>query len=189
MDTHEDRPKRTKIEIQEGSDAAGEVAPPEAEGEASTEQRLLELEQQLVTKHEDYLRAVADLQNFRRRSAEERAQHLQYANEQLIAELLPVLDNFDRATGCTVEGEAAQSLYRGICMVRDQFYEVLTRFGVAPIPAQGAMFDPSLHEAVERVVDGTVCEGTIVEEVLPGYTLNGRVVRAAKVKVAVEPHD
>jgi molecular chaperone GrpE len=161
----------------------------EEEVDNATERRLLELEQQLVAKHEDYLRAVADLQNFRRRSAEERAQQLQYANEQLIAELLPVLDNFDRATGCKVEGEAAQSLHRGICMVRDQLYDVLTRFGVAPIPAQGAMFDPAFHEAVERVVDGSVSEGTIVEEVLPGYTLNGRVIRPAKVKVAVEPHD
>ncbi len=183
MDTGKDGPKPTKIEIEEEKLPAA----PEEEPDTSTEQRLLELEQQLVTKHEDYLRAVADLQNFRRRSAEERAQQLQYANEQLILELLPVLDNFDRATGCTVEGEAAQSLYRGICMVRDQLFDVLTRFGVAPIPAKGAMFDPALHEAVERVTDSAVCEGTIVAEVLPGYTLNGRVIRAAKVKVAVEP--
>ncbi|NPV46678.1 MAG: nucleotide exchange factor GrpE [Armatimonadetes bacterium] len=173
----------------ETTDSSEQPEAIEEEVDNATERRLLELEQQLVAKHEDYLRAVADLQNFRRRSAEERAQQLQYANEQLIAELLPVLDNFDRATGCTVEGEAAQSLHRGICMVRDQLYDVLTRFGVAPIPARGAMFDPAFHEAVERVVDGSVSEGTIVEEVLPGYTLNGRVIRPAKVKVAVEPHD
>jgi molecular chaperone GrpE len=181
-----DDPKATRIPVDggEGAAAADDEAP---EGGQSAEELLSDLEQQLAAERENTLRALADLRNFRRRAAEERVQQLQFANEQLVAELLPILDNFDRATGCDVDSDAARSLLRGVCMVRDQLWDVLTRFGLQQIPSLGAMFDPASHDAVERVETRDRCEGTIVEEVLPGYTLNGRVVRPAGVKVAVEP--
>ncbi|MCE5239942.1 nucleotide exchange factor GrpE [bacterium] len=172
----------------------GDVATPpddsaEEAGDASRSDDLLAaLEAELAEVREAHLRAVADLQNFRRRSAEERAQQLQYANEQLILELLPVLDNFERATGCTVEGDAAENLLRGVCMVQQQFIAALGHFGVARMTTTGQAFDPALHDAVERVETDEVGEGTIVGEALPGYTLSGRVIRPAKVRVAVAPH-
>ena len=72
-------------------------------------------------------------------------------------------------------------------MVQQQFVEVLTRFGVQREKTEGEFFDPARHDAVERVETNEVCEGTIVGEVLPGYVLNGRVIRPAKVRVAVQP--
>lgn len=149
---------------------------------------LAELEGELRKAREDHLRAVADLQNFRRRTNEERVTQLQFANEGLVTEILPVLDNFERATGCEIESEAGRSLLRGICMVEQQLRDVLTRFGVERIATVGEFFDPAQHDAVERVLTNEVCEGTIVGEVEPGYSLNGRLVRPAKVKVAVQPH-
>jgi len=104
-----------------------------------------------------------------------------------VVELLPLLDNFERATGCEVGGEAAQNLLRGVCMVQQQFRDVLERFGVQRVDTIDQLFDPAKHDAVERVETHEVCEGMIVGELLPGYTLNGRVIRPAKVKVAVEP--
>lgn len=158
-----------------------------AEVETSPEQLLAQLEAELAEAKEAHLRAVADLQNFRRRAAEERAQLIQFANQQLIAELLPVLDDLERAAGCVVEGDSGRTLHRGVCMILQQFFEVLGRFGVERMQVQGQKFDPARHEAVERLETPEIEEGTIVEELLPGYTLHGRVVRPAKVKVAVEP--
>ena len=150
--------------------------------------RLAALEAELGAAREAHLRSVADLQNFRRRVNEERALQLQFANEGLISEILPVLDNFERASGCEVDTDAARNLLRGVCMVEQQFRDILTRFGVQRIVTTDSFFDPAQHEAVERVETNEVCEGTVVGEVEPGYALNGRVIRVAKVKVAVPPH-
>lgn len=167
------------------AEAAGIAEEVAAEGLAG---RVAALEAELAAAKEDHLRAVADLQNFRRRTNEERIQQQQFANEALVSELLPVLDNFGRATGCEVDSDAARNLLKGVCMVEGQLREVLTRFGVQPIVTTGQLFDPALHEAIERVETTEMAEGTIVGEVEPGYTLNGRLVRAAKVRVAVQPH-
>ncbi|MEN6303869.1 MAG: nucleotide exchange factor GrpE [Armatimonadia bacterium] len=149
---------------------------------------IAELEAELAETRENHLRAVADLQNYRRRSQEERAQQMQWANEAIISDLLPVLDNFERATGCEVDSEAARSLLKGVCMVEQQLRDLLGRYGVQRIATEGKFFDPAEHEAVAREETNDVCEGTIVEELEPGYSLNGRVIRAARVKVAVQPH-
>lgn len=169
------------------AEGEGAGVPEEVAGEPESEQLLAQLERELAEVRESHLRAVADLQNFRRRAAEERVQQMKCANEQLILELLPLLDNFERATGCEVDGEAAQSLLRGVCMILQQLQDLLGRFGVERIQATDQFFDPALHDAIERVETNEVCEGTIVEEVLPGYKLNDRVIRPARVKVAVEP--
>ena len=123
-----------------------------------------------------------------RRSAEERAQLLQFANEGIITEIVPILDNFERATGCKVDSDAARSLLKGVCMIQQQLRDLLTRYGVQKLVTDGQFFDPAQHEAIERVESNEVCEGTIVGEVEPGYALNGRVLRPAKVRVAVQPH-
>ena len=180
---------RDSVPSAEAAAAEGQAAGVREElaSENDAEHLLSQLEAELAETRESHLRAVADLQNFRRRSAEERAQQMQFANEAIITELLPLLDNFERATGCEVEGEAAQSLLRGVCMVQQQFRDVLARFGAVRMETAGRFFDPALHDAIERVETNEVCEGTIVAEVVPGYTLNGRVIRPARVKVAVEP--
>ena len=175
-------PPAEQPQAEESADSLPQAEAPEAPGDA-----VARLEQELANEHERYLRAVAELQNFRRRAAEERIQQLQFANETLLADLLPVLDNFERALSHHAETEADEALLQGVRMILGQFRDVFTKFGVAPIPTENQAFDPSLHEAVERVETKEAREGTIIEETLKGYTLNGRVLRAAKVKVAVSP--
>jgi molecular chaperone GrpE len=184
---NDDFRKRIEIDDAEEFEAQAMAAETSATEALSAEELLGELERKLAEERENTLRAVADLQNFRRRAAEERQQQLQFAHEQVLVEILPVLDNFDRATECLVEGEAAQNLYRGVCMIRDQLFQVLVSFGVEVIPAVGECFDPAWHEAIEAVETTEQPEGTIVAEALPGYRLKGRILRPSKVKVAVEP--
>lgn len=186
--------KGKRIPVTDGDEMPSvEAAMVEGEDEGVAEElatpavRFAELEAQLAEAREAHLRAVADLQNFRRRAMEERAQQLQYANEGLITEMLPLLDSMELATGCEVEGEGAQSLLRGVCMIQQQFRDLLARYGVERIATTEQFFDSARHEAVEREETNDVCEGTILAEVQPGYVLNGRLLRAAKVKVAVQP--
>jgi len=195
MFDEDQKAKGRRIPISDGAeppvteDDGAAAAGAESAGADSTAEGLLaDLEAELAEAKEAHLRAVADLQNFRRRSSEERTQQMQFANEQLVLEILPVLDNFERATGCEVDGDAAQNLLRGVCMVQQQLADVLVRFGVERVATEGQQFDPARHEAVERVETREVAEGTIVGEVLPGYALHGRVIRAAKVRVAAPPH-
>jgi molecular chaperone GrpE len=171
---------------EQGSIAGEPAARGEAgeEGEGSGDEQLQQLTEQLTESREAHLRAVADLQNFRRRSLDEREQLIQLANENLISDLLPVLDNFERAIECPVEGEAALGLLKGVCMTQQQLQGVLESYGLQRVATVGEQFDPACHEAVARVDNSEQPEGTIVGEVMPGYLLKGRLLRAAQVQVA-----
>ncbi|GAB6158116.1 nucleotide exchange factor GrpE [Desulfotomaculum varum] len=129
------------------------------------------------------LRLQADYENLRRRSRQEKEDLLKFGAEHLIKNLLPVLDNFERALASA--GEGGEKFISGVQMIHRQLYEVLTAEGLAPIPAQGEPFDPNLHEAVMQVTDTDQPENTVVEELRKGYYLKGKVIRPAMVKVAV----
>ncbi|CCO07886.1 nucleotide exchange factor GrpE [Desulforamulus hydrothermalis] len=129
------------------------------------------------------LRLQADYENLRRRSRQEKEDLLKFGAEHLIKNLLPVLDNFERALASA--GDGGEKFISGVQMIHRQLYEVLTAEGLAPIPAQGEPFDPNLHEAVMQVTDADQPENTVVEELRKGYYLKGKVIRPAMVKVAV----
>lgn len=142
----------------------------------------------LEAERDGRLRALAELQNFRRRSQEERAQQLQYANERLIEELLPVLEHFEMACSAAEATDETRIVCKGYEMVLGQLRDVLMRFGMTEIGVEvGAFFDPAVHEAVERVVAQEPCEGTIVRVLRKGFRLHERVLRPAQVAVAVAP--
>jgi len=169
-----------------GSSAAAE-APAEQEAAPSLEQQLAQARQTAQEAHSNYLYAVAELQNARRRFQKELAERQQFANEQLIRSLLPILEDFERAVQASRQSGEVENLRLGVEMILKQCAEVLSRFGVSPIsPASGAVFDPHRHEVVERVVDDSVQEGTILEVVRPGYELHGRTLRPAQVKAAAK---
>lgn len=128
------------------------------------------------------LRLQADYENLRRRTRQEREELLKYGSEQLIKNLLPVMDNFNRALAAA--GDGGEKFISGIEMIQRQFYDVLSSEGLAPIPAQGEQFDPNIHDAVMQVEDTNEPENTIVEELLKGYYLKGKVIRPSMVKVA-----
>jgi molecular chaperone GrpE len=130
-----------------------------------------------------YQRLAADFENYKRRTRQELADRTQYANEELLRKLLPILDNFKRALDHAPEG-IDRNWYEGIKLVARQFEETLQAQGLATIPAVGEKFDPTQHEAIASEETDDHEEGTVVEEMQPGYRLHNRVLRPTLVKVA-----
>ncbi|WAH38536.1 nucleotide exchange factor GrpE [Alicyclobacillus dauci] len=129
------------------------------------------------------LRVRADFDNFRRRTRQEKEELSQFATRKLLADLLPIVDNFDRALAA--EDGADDQLRTGIEMVHRQLTQVLSQHGVEPMKAQGETFDPVRHEAVmQESVDGTE-PNVVLQELQKGYMLHDKVLRPAMVKVSV----
>ncbi len=130
-----------------------------------------------------YLRAHADLENARKRMAKEQEDYVRFANEGLLEEILYIIDNFDRALDHMNGTQTVQSVLEGVKMIQKQFHLMLEQKGVVRIEAAGKNFDPALHEAVEHIDTDEDKDGVVIDEVQPGYLLNGRLLRPAAVKV------
>jgi len=130
------------------------------------------------------LRRQAEFDNFRKRSEKERSEFSQFAGMELVKELLPILDDFDRA----LRVETADSEYaKGVAMIYGRLYEALKKQGLEPIDTAGATFDPYLHQAVERVETKEAEDHAVLGEFQRGYHFKGKLLRPAMVKVAVNP--
>ncbi len=130
------------------------------------------------------LRRQAEFENFRKRTEKERSDYLQYAAMDMVRDLLPILDDFERAL--KIEG-AGPEYARGIEMIYNRMYETLKKMGLEPIVSEGKAFDPNLHQAVERVETKDAPDGTILSEFQRGYFFKGKLLRPTMVKVAVRP--
>ncbi|KGX83732.1 nucleotide exchange factor GrpE [Pontibacillus marinus] len=142
-----------------------------------------QLQQEKDEYQQRLLRLQADYDNFRRRTQKERENDKKYRSQDLINELLPVLDNFERALQVEVKEDSAQNFVEGMNMVYRQLKDALTKEGVEEIPAQGEPFDPHMHQAVMQVEDENYDSNVVVEELQKGYKLKDRVIRPAMVKV------
>lgn len=150
----------------------------------ATEQAAAEVEdlrRALEERDGQYLRLAADFENFRRRTAQEAVDRSRYASETAAVALLPVLDNLQRAIQHAPEGDP---MVDGVRMVARQFEDALRTLGVTAIEAEGAPFDPALHEAIGGEESPEVSEDTVVAVLQPGYRLHDRVLRPALVRVA-----
>ncbi|MFD2926020.1 nucleotide exchange factor GrpE [Halobacillus naozhouensis] len=154
----------------------------QSETEESSDE-LSQLQQEKEEVQNRLLRLQADYDNFRRRTSKEREADRKYRSQSIVEELIPVLDNFERALQVEVDGDTAQNFANGMKMVYDQFLEALVKEGVEEIPAQGEEFDPNLHQAVMQVEDDNFESNVVVEQLQKGYRLNDRVIRPAMVKV------
>ncbi len=152
------------------------------------EQAIESLKAQLEDRTTQYMRIAADFENFRRRTQKEKEDLEQQIKSSTITELLPVVDNFERARSHlkpqTEEGTTINKSYQS---VYKQLVECLKRIGVSPMRSEGQEFDPNLHEAVMREPTDQHSEGTVMEELRRGYMLGDRVLRHAMVKVAAPP--
>lgn len=155
-----------------------------AEMSGASAQEVEDLKAQLAQAKDNLLRTQADTQNYRRRSEETQKRLIADANERLIKELLPVLDDFDLALDAARKSESYEQLIGGVTAVSRKFQETLTKQGVAPIPAIGEAFDTDVHEAVMLDEESDQPDETVSGELRRGYTLNGRVIRPSLVKVA-----
>jgi len=131
-------------------------------------------------------RAKADYQNLIKRTAAEKETAVKMANEQLILEMLPLVDNFKHACDHLPADLEGNDWIKGVLFIRDQLEKLLENEGAKPIASVGKKFDPEKHEAVERIkTKESGKKDIVVEEVQVGYTLRGKVIRPARVKVAV----
>ena len=130
------------------------------------------------------LMAHADLDNARKRLERERGEIVKFAAEQILLKMIPLVENLDRAVDSAANARDTNSILKGIQMIQAQFHDLLSVNGVAKIETKGQSFNPLFHEAVEIVESNDSPENTILEEFQPGYTLNGKVIKHAFVKVS-----
>lgn len=147
------------------------------------EQKVAELEGKLEEADNRYLRLQADFDNFRRRSRIELEASAKYRAQSIISDLLPAIDNFERALKMDVDNEQAKSLKQGLEMVYRSLLDALKNEGVETIEAVGKEFDPHLHQAVMQAEDENFGPNIVVEEFQKGYMLKDRIIRPAMVKV------
>jgi molecular chaperone GrpE len=148
---------------------------------------------------DNWIRAAADLENFKKRAARERIEAAQFANASLLQKLIPILDNFEMAqtaaqtahvsrhSAATAEGDKLASLQSGIAMIQQQLKNALAETGLEEIDSAGKPFDPTLHEAVSQQETDEVPEGHVVQQLRKGYKLRERLLRPATVIVAKSP--
>jgi molecular chaperone GrpE len=129
-----------------------------------------------------YLRTLADFENYRKRSDREKGDYYKHALADLLKDLLPVLDNFDRALE---HAEGGDEFHKGVLLIYKQLYSTLQKYGLRPIEQANVPFDPKIHEAVIREENPSVPSNTVVAVLQKGYFLHDRLLRPAMVKVAV----
>lgn len=161
---------------------------PSATEEASL---VAELQQALAAKTEEakglndkYLRLAAEFDNYKRLTQRDQRDQIRFGNEQLLKELLPVVDNLERAIKASQEGGSNDVLMQGVELTLKQLTGALTRFHVTPIQTIGQPFDPATHQSVTCVASENVPEQHVVDEFQRGYLLHDRILRAAMVSVS-----
>jgi molecular chaperone GrpE len=178
--------------IHEASNADSNIEERTAEHSASQDSEVKKLRQELDAKCEEvkvnydrFVRQVAELENFKKRATREKDEAVRFANESLVRDLLPVIDNLERAVAHAQGGGNGKPLVEGVEMVLKGLLDVLAKHGVAQISAVGQPFDPEKHEAMAQVESENHAPNTVIEEHHKGYLLKDRLLRPALVTVAM----
>jgi molecular chaperone GrpE len=178
--------------IHEASNADSNIEERTPEDSASQDSEVKKLRQELDAKCEEvkvnydrFVRQVAELENFKKRATREKDEAVRFANESLVRDLLPVIDNLERAVAHAQGGGNGKPLVEGVEMVLKGLLDVLAKHGVAQILAVGQPFDPEKHEAMAQVESENHAPNTVIEEHHKGYLLRDRLLRPALVTVAM----
>ncbi|MEO4052229.1 nucleotide exchange factor GrpE [Solibacillus sp. CAU 1738] len=177
--------KADEVAVDETVEEAKEevVAEEAVEAVDESEQKIAELEAKLSEEENRYLRLRADYDNLLRRNKLDREAAEKFRAQSLLTDLMPVLDNLERALQVEVTSEEATSLYKGVEMVYRQFVEATNKEGLEAIASEGEMFDPNFHQAVMQEQDSDKEAGIVLRELQKGYKLKDRVLRPAMVSV------
>jgi molecular chaperone GrpE len=174
------------------SDSAEEIV----DSQSERQDELSELRDKLQAKateseenYQRYLRQVAEVDNFKKRLNREREDAIRYANENLIKDILPVIDNLERAIAHAQGGGNGKPLVEGVVMVLRGLLDVFSKHGVVQVPAVGAVFDPSKHEAMAQVESSEYQPNIIINEHHKGYLFRDRLLRPALVTVSKAAQD
>lgn len=151
--------------------------------------QLQEKETEAKANYDLFLRERADLENFKRRMQREKSEALRFANEPLVRDLLPVLDNLERAVAHAQGGGNSQPLVEGVSLVLRSCLDMMEKHGISRVSAKGQVFDPAKHEAMAQVETAEVVPNTVIDEYAPAYLLHDRLLRPALVVVAKSPTD
>jgi len=170
--------------------AGGDTNPAADEGSSGPEAKLADAEAQLAETREQLLRKAADFENFRKRMNQEKQRAIEFANESLLLDIIPIIDDFERAIQSAeasaelIEMPAGKAMLDGISMIEKRLTGQLEgKWGLKRFSSAGEPFDPNFHEAMFMEKSPDVTEPTVSEDFAKGYMLKDRVVRAAKVKV------
>jgi molecular chaperone GrpE len=180
---------------QAGDETAAEQAEAAAQPISGDDEAVAAAQKERDAYKEQFLRAVADFDNYRKRIERERRELSEYAATDVLLDLLPIIDNFERAlqASAAAPGAAAdkpdesEAFYRGIELIHKQMLDLLRKRGVTRIDALGADFDPNVHQAVIHEPSAEHREGEVMQELQRGYKLGDRLLRPAMVKVAKRP--
>jgi len=178
--------KQMKLSATPGSvpSAVGRVSDPQ---KVEAEDPMAGLQADLDRFRDLALRSQADFENYKRRSAREKEEAIKYANSSLLERLVGILDNFELGLAAAKEQGAKSPIYTGMVLVQKQLNDLLAENGVQPIEAEGATFDPNLHEGIAHESSSEVSEGTVIRQTRRGYRLKDRLLRPAKVVVSSGP--
>jgi molecular chaperone GrpE len=175
-------------ETPQGNQIEEEICDQKQKNEAKTpltpEEQIAELEIRLADTHDQLLRKAADFENFRKRVNQEKASAIEYANQSLLLDIIPIIDDFERAILAGETSTDYNAFLEGIKMIEKRFTSQLeAKWGLKRYNSTGELFDPNLHEALFMEKSAEVSEATVQEDLFKGYMLKERVIRAAKVKV------
>ena len=152
-------------------------------------QKVEEKEKELKEARERILYQQADFENFKKLKAKEKQEALKFGNETLVKELLPVIDNLERAIQHGCKTEDSKTIVQGVELTLNSFLKVLEKFGVTRVDALEKEFDPNLHEAIAQEPREDKTPGTVVTELQKGYIMDGRLLRPSMVTVAKTPEE
>lgn len=186
---HDDLNTQTAADIAEAVSAASEAQTTGQEDALELRAALTQCEQELQEAKNNLLRAHADFDNFRKRMRAERDQEFARGSDRVLADMLTIVDDFDRALAAVGEQSTVESLQQGVSLIYRQLLNLLERYNITPMQVEGKPFDPKYHDAVARVATSAHPEHTILGEVQRGYLKNDDVFRPAKVAVAVVPEE
>ncbi|NMO94853.1 nucleotide exchange factor GrpE [Paenibacillus lemnae] len=168
----------------QGHSETESAEPIEGAAGGAVDQEVESLKEELAETQQRALRAQADFDNFRRRTQKEKEELAKYASSKLITELIPVIDNFERALAASNVDPESDSLVKGVNMIFRQLEGVLNAEGLQAMESVGQPFNPEFHQAIMQVESDEHEEGIVVEEVQKGYMLKDKVLRPAMVKVS-----
>lgn len=180
--------KAEKEELKPGEEAgaAAEAAPP-ADPLEEARQALAGAQEEAAKNWDLYLRERAEMENFRKRAQRDKEESRFFDRKELLLEVLPVLDNLERALEHAAQGSEGQALREGVTMIAAQFRKAVENLGARPIEALGTPFDANLHQAMAQAETAEQAPGTVVSEFQRGYLLQERLLRPALVVVAKAP--
>ena len=171
--------------------AAADLNPaPQEQEKPSCEQKIAELEVKLAELNDQYLRKAADFENYRKRMIREKQEITDFANQNLLLDLIPVIDDFERAIKSAETSKDFASFFEGIVMIEKRLStELENKWGLKHFDSEAQPFDPNRHEAIQMGKAAGITEAVVKEEYLKGYFLKDRVIRYAKVKVLMPEDD